>query len=72
LAQKFLNFITTETFADIIPTTNWTYPVTKTTKGLPTGFDQLYVPSNMILMEGKTVQSNRKAWIHEWLKALAK
>jgi thiamine transport system substrate-binding protein len=72
LAQKFLDFVTTETFADIIPTTNWTYPVVKTSKGLPKGFDTLYVPSKMLLMEGNAVQSNRKAWIDEWLKALAK
>ena len=72
LAQKFLDFLTTETFAEIIPTTNWTYPVVKTTAGLPGGFEKLHVPAKMLLMDGKTVQTNRKAWIDEWLKALEK
>jgi thiamine transport system substrate-binding protein len=72
LAQRFLDFITTETFADIIPTTNWMYPVAKTTKGLPDEFNKLYVPSKMLLMEGKTVQANRKAWIDVWLGAIGK
>ena len=72
LAQKFLDFIVSETFADIIPTTNWTYPVRKSAKGLPEGFKSLYVPTKMLLMDGATVQKNRKAWIDEWLKAIAK
>ena len=72
LAQKFLDFIVSEPFADIIPTTNWTYPIVKTAKGLPAGFKTLYVPAKMLLMDGKTVQTHRKEWINEWLKALAK
>ncbi len=70
LARKFLDFLTTETFADIIPTTNWTYPVTGTQKGLPEGFEKLYVPEKMLLLDGKTVQANRKAWIDEWMEAI--
>jgi len=72
LAQKFLNFMLSDKFADIIPTTNWSYPVVKTKKGLPKGFASVYVPKKMILIDGKTVEKNRKAYINEWLKALAK
>jgi thiamine transport system substrate-binding protein len=72
LAQKFLNFIVSDEFADIIPTTNWMYPVKNTAKGLPAGFDKLYVPTKMILIDGKDVGSNRKTYIDEWLNALAK
>lgn len=72
LAQKFLNFMLSDEFANIIPTTNWSYPVIKTKKGLPKGFSSVYVPKKMILIDGKTVEKNRKAYINEWLKALAK
>ncbi len=72
LAQAFLDFITSETFADIVPATNWTYPVVKTTKGLPEGFEKLYRPARMLLMESQTVQTHRKAWINEWLQALSR
>ncbi len=72
LAQKFLDFIVSKPFADIIPTTNWTYPIVQTAKGLPDGFKTLYVPTKMLLMDGKTVQANRKKWINEWQEALAK
>jgi len=71
LAQKFLQFMLSDSFQDIIPTTNWTYPAVKTAKGLPEGFKGLYVPEKMLLMDGKTVETHRKATI-EWLKATAK
>jgi len=72
LARKFMKFMMSNAFADIIPTTNWSYPVVKTKKGLPEGFKTLYIPSKMILMDGKNVQMNKKAYINEWLLALDK
>jgi len=72
LAREFLLFMHSDTFQDIIPTTNWTYPAVKTKQGLPAGFDSLYIPSKMILLDDKIVQSSRKTYINEWLKALAK
>jgi ABC-type thiamine transport system substrate-binding protein len=48
------------------------YPVRKTGKGLPKDFNKLYVPSKMLLIDGRDVQKHRKVWIDEWLKAIAK
>ena len=70
LAKKFLHFLHSETFADIIPTANWAYPVVKTKKGLPKVFETLTQPSKMILLDGKTVEAHRKAIINEWLHSL--
>ncbi len=70
LAKKFLRFMHSDTFANIIPTANWAYPVVKTKKGLPKAFETLTQPSKMILLDGKTVETNRKAIINEWLEAL--
>jgi thiamine transport system substrate-binding protein len=72
LAKKFLSFMLSSTFADIIPATNWAYPVVKTQKGLPEAFGQLVLPSKMLLMDGKDVEANRKAYIEEWLDAIRK
>ncbi len=70
LAKKFLRFLHSETFADIIPTANWAYPVVKTKQGLPKAFETLSQPSKMILLDGKIVEAHRKAIINEWLTAL--
>ena len=65
-------FMLTDAFQDVIPTTNWTYPAVKTTKGLPKGFETLHVPEKTLLIDGKTVEENRKAWIDEWLNAIGR
>jgi thiamine transport system substrate-binding protein len=71
LAKQFLAFMHTQTFADIIPTANWAYPVVKGVK-LPKAFDALYKPEKMMLLDGKTVESKRKSIINEWLEAIQK
>jgi len=70
LAKKFLEFTNSEIFADIIPTTNWSYPVLNTQKGLPKGFDSLSVPSKMLLLDDKEIEQNRKQYQNEWLDAI--
>ena len=70
LAKEFLHFLHSETFAEIIPTANWAYPVIKTKQGLPKAFETLTQPSKMILLDGKTVEAHRKEIINEWLRAL--
>ncbi|HIQ27898.1 MAG TPA: thiamine ABC transporter substrate binding subunit [Sulfurovum sp.] len=71
LAKKFLAFMHTKTFADIIPTSNWSYSVVKGSKPLPQAFDTLHKPK-MLLMDGKAVEAQRKAIINEWLRAIQK
>jgi len=71
LAKKFLQFLSTEEFAQIIPTANWAYPVIKGVK-LHEDFDKLHKPDEFILIDGKTVQEKRKAIIDEWLEAIQK
>lgn len=70
-AKKFLSFMHTETFADIIPTANWSYPVVKGEKPLHKAFEALHIPT-MLLMDGKAVEVQRKAIIDEWLQAIQK
>ncbi len=72
LARKFMRFMLSDAFQDIIPTTNWTYPVVKTEKGLPDGFKTLHLPEKSLLLDGKKVEMHRKEWINEWLLAIEK
>ena len=71
LAKKFLAFTHSQTFADIIPTANWAYPVIKPSH-LHKAFDSLVQPKEMLLMRGDEVEKKRKAIVAEWLKAIAK
>ncbi|MBL4892653.1 MAG: thiamine ABC transporter substrate binding subunit [Rhizobiaceae bacterium] len=72
LAAKFMQFMLSDTFQNIIPTTNWAYTVTKTKEGMPKGFETLHVPEKSLLFDGELVEKNRKAYISEWLNAIGK
>ena len=67
LANKFLNFMLSEEFQSVIPSTNIMYPVTNI-KDLPEAFDKLEVP-NFIQMDPKEINKNKEKWIDEWLNA---
>ena len=67
LANKFLNFMLSEEFQSVIPSTNIMYPVTNI-KDLPEAFDKLDVP-NFIQIDPKEINKNKEKWIDEWLNA---
>ena len=67
LANKFLNFMLSEEFQSVIPSTNIMYPVTNI-KDFPEAFDKLDVP-NFIQMDPKEINKNKEKWIDEWLNA---
>ena len=67
LANKFINFMLSEEFQSVIPSTNIMYPVTNI-KDLPEAFDKLEVPK-FIQMDPKEINKNKEKWIDEWLNA---
>ena len=68
LAIEFLKFLYSKEFANIIPTTNWAYPVIKTE--LPKEFDTLIKPKKPLFLELNYVNKNTKTIIDEWLEAI--
>ena len=72
LAQQFLSFVISDTFQNLIGTTNWMLPVTKSAReALPDGFDAVPTPTT-IGADAETVAANRKAWIEEWLESTSR
>ena len=67
LANIFLNFMLSEEFQSVIPSTNIMYPVT-TIKDLPEAFNKLEIP-NFIQIDPKEININKEKWIDEWLNA---
>ena len=67
LANKFLNFMLSEEFQSVIPSTNIMYPVINI-KDLPEAFNKLEVPK-FIQMDPKQINKNKEKWIDEWLNA---
>ncbi len=70
LAREFLHFLHSETFAKLIPTANWTYPVIKVK--LPKVFERLIQVKQPLILVPQTINQNRARYIQEWLEALEK
>ncbi|WP_373505011.1 thiamine ABC transporter substrate binding subunit [Aestuariivirga sp.] len=72
LAQKFIAFMMSPGFQDQIPTNNWMFPAGQTSAPLPEAFDALVKPEKTLIYSPLEVDQNRRAWIDEWLNAMAK
>jgi thiamine transport system substrate-binding protein len=69
LARKFLQFMLSPKFQDVIPETNWMYPVAATSAPLPAAFPSL--PGKTLMIPSADVAAHRKAWVDEWLAAMS-
>ncbi len=72
LAREFLEFMLSDAFQEIIPTTNWMYPAVLPEGGLPEGFDTLMVPERALLFSADEAAAQRDAALAEWLAALSR
>jgi thiamine transport system substrate-binding protein len=71
LAAKFMAFMTSPAFQDIIPETNWMFPAAKTSKPLNAAFHKLVKPAKTLMFSPEEVEKNRKAWVDEWMSAMS-
>ena len=72
LARRFLEFMLSPAFQELIPTTNWMYPATLSRDALPPEFERLIDPSPALLFDEQLVAAQRRAWIDEWLDAMSR
>lgn len=72
LARRFMAFMMTPAFQDLIPTTNWMLPAGATKEPLPEAFGKLVTPAKILQFTPEEVAANRRAWIEEWLSATAR
>ena len=72
LADEFLDFMLSEQFQQVLPTTNWMYPAALARDRLPDGFAELAVPKVALLYDDTEAESLRKETIAEWRDALTR
>ena len=72
LAQAFLDFMVSDRFQSIIPTTNWMYPAITPTAGLPEAFARPVPDDRALLVPASEAAATRKVALAEWLAALSK
>ena len=72
LADKFLDFMVSEKFQTIIPTTNWMYPVINLDAKLDKAFLSPIPKNKSLYFDPITAQETRKEALDEWLEILSK
>ena len=70
LADAFLDFMLSERFQAILPTTNWMYPAISPAAGLPDGFETLIAPETALLYPANEAAIIRDEALETWLTAL--
>ncbi len=72
LAQAFLAYLTADDAQTALITTNWMYPATTPTAGLPAGFETLISPEKSLLVPADQAFAIREQALGEWQTALSK
>jgi len=70
IADKFLKFIISKEAQDILPTTQWMYPVILEAD-LPESYDHLIKIENPLRIEPEEIFLNNEQWIREWESSLS-
>ncbi|SMR82239.1 thiamine transport system substrate-binding protein [Aliiroseovarius halocynthiae] len=67
LADQFMDYILSEEFQSMIPTSNWSYPAKLDDSKLPEKFSLLGVPGKAIFYSETEAEALRKPALDEWL-----
>ncbi len=65
-AGKFMEFVLTEEFQSLIPTSNWSYPAALPQAAWPEAFAALPMPDRAIWLEPATAEARRDAATEAW------
>lgn len=71
LAEKFISFMTSPAFQNIIPETNWMLPAAAVDKPLNAAFEKLVRPSKSLMIHPNLVAKYRKTWVDDWLSVMS-
>ncbi len=71
LAARFMEFMVSDAFQSIIPTTNWMYPAVIPEAGLPEGFETLHRPEVSHLFSPEEAAARRDGALDIWRDALS-
>ena len=71
LSEKFIAFMTSPAFQNIIPETNWMLPAAQIDKPLNPAFNKIVKPATSLMIHPNLVAKYRKTWVDEWLSIMS-
>lgn len=72
LADQFMAFILSDTFQEIIPTANWSYPSAKPVEMWPEVFRDLPLPDTALFYDEVTAEERRVPALDAWLAGMTR
>ncbi|WP_375687673.1 thiamine ABC transporter substrate binding subunit [Pseudooceanicola sp. LIPI14-2-Ac024] len=72
LADRFMAFVLSDTFQDLIPMGNWSYPSAQPQTDWPEVFRDLPMPDKAVYLGEEEADAMRKAALEEWRQALSR
>ncbi len=72
LAASFMEFMVSDSFQSIIPTTNWMYPSVMPSAGVPDAFAKPIADDKALVMSAEDAEAVKDAALGRWLAALSK
>ena len=72
LAAKFMTFILSETFQEMIPRVNFGLPVRLAPEKLPPEFARLTLPEKVLFLQDTEVEAMRGDAVAEWVRAMSR
>ncbi len=72
LADAFMDFVLSERFQEMIPTTNWSLPAALPKAKWPEGFAELPLPEKVLFYSEDEAAALRDEAIEEWRRALSR
>ena len=71
LADQFMAFILSDSFQNLIPMTNWSYPSAQPKSAWPEVFSNLPIPEKVHYFDETQAQALSKTAVEEWRRALS-
>ena len=69
-AERFIEFMLTDSFQKVIPLTNFMFPVVPETR-LPESFDAALKPETILLMDAEQITLDLESRLEEWVRILS-
>ena len=70
-ARKFVDYILGKSFQEVIPLTNWMYPV-RGDASLPASFSYAPVPETSLLLDSQDIQEYGRIWVDRWVEVMSR
>ena len=64
-----MNFMLSNEFQSVIPSTNIMYPVINIENQLPEAYKKINIPEKSLQIDPSVLNTNKEMWIMEWLNA---